>query len=110
MGLNLKREFPRIRLFGDSESAFWHWSDWGSALMILHLNYETAEPFALTRIDIPDAKARMVGQSPKCVLISSVASPDHPDFAVEGFKLNSSSLRVERGDQAQGVSASNQII
>ena len=41
--LNLKREFPRIPFYRD----FKKWSDWGKALMDLHLNYETVKPFAL---------------------------------------------------------------
>lgn len=70
--LNLKREFPRIPLYGDSESVFWQWSSWGAALMALHLNYESAEPFPLPRTDVPDANARTAGQSPKCVLKSEL--------------------------------------
>ncbi len=66
--LNLKREFPRIPLYGDSEAAFWQWAGWGEALMALHIGYESVELFALKRTDIPDEKARAAGQAPKCVL------------------------------------------
>ena len=48
--LNLKREFPRIPLYAD----FWQWSAWGSELMTLHIDYETIEPYALGRVDLPD--------------------------------------------------------
>ena len=41
--LNLKREFPRIPFYTD----FKKWSDWGKALMELHINYETVKPFLL---------------------------------------------------------------
>ncbi|MBI3364707.1 MAG: N-6 DNA methylase [Ignavibacteriae bacterium] len=41
--LNLKREFPRIPFYKD----FWQWAKWGKELMELHINYETATPFAL---------------------------------------------------------------
>ncbi len=41
--LNLKREFPRIPLYKD----FWQWAKWGKELMVLHINYESAKPFAL---------------------------------------------------------------
>jgi predicted helicase len=45
--LNLKREFPRIPFYDD----FWQWATWGQQLMQLHLNYETIEPYPLTRDD-----------------------------------------------------------
>ena len=63
--LNLKREFPRISLYGSSDATFWKWAGWGEELMALHIGYETVEPFALTRIDVPDEKVRASGQSPK---------------------------------------------
>ncbi len=47
--LNLKREFPRIPFYDN----FRQWADWGRQLMDLHINYETIEPYALKRIDIP---------------------------------------------------------
>ena len=61
---NLKREFPRIPFYAD----FWQWADWGKALMQLHVGYEAVMPFALTRTDTPDAKARAAGMVPKAVL------------------------------------------
>ena len=67
---NLKREFPRIPLYGDSETTFWPWAAWGEALMALHIGYEQAAPFALVRTDAPDEKVRAAGQSPKCLLRS----------------------------------------
>ncbi len=42
--LNLKREFPRLPFYKN----FHQWVAWGKALMDLHINYETVEPFALT--------------------------------------------------------------
>ena len=65
---NLKREFPRIPLYGDSEATFWQWAAWGERLMALHIGYETVEPFALKRSDVPDEKVRAAGQSPKPAL------------------------------------------
>jgi predicted helicase len=62
--LNLKREFPRIPFYAD----FWQWADWGKELMDLHIGYESVEPFALTRADVPDEKARKAGQTPKAML------------------------------------------
>jgi predicted helicase len=61
---NLKREFPRIPFYAD----FWQWAAWGEALMALHIGYEDVKPFALTRTDQPDAKARAAGLSPKALL------------------------------------------
>jgi predicted helicase len=65
---NLKREFPRIPLYGDSEATFWQWAGWGERLMALHIGYETVERFALKRSNILDEKARAAGQSPKPAL------------------------------------------
>ncbi len=46
--LNLKREFPRLPFYED----FHQWAAWGKALMDLHLNYETIEPYGLQRVEI----------------------------------------------------------
>jgi predicted helicase len=67
---NLKREFPRIPLYAD----FWRWADWGEQLMALHIGYESAPPFALTRTDEPDTRARAAGQQPKALLRSDPAA------------------------------------
>jgi predicted helicase len=45
--LNLKREFPRLPFYDN----FYQWVEWGHKLMDLHINYETVEPYPLTRID-----------------------------------------------------------
>ena len=65
---NLKREFPRIPLYGSTPADFQRWAQWGQALMALHVGYETVEPWPLARTDVPDEKARSAGQSPKPVL------------------------------------------
>jgi predicted helicase len=67
---NLKREFPRIPFYTD----FWRWADWGEQLMALHIGYESAPPFALTRTDEPDTRARAAGQLPKALLKSDPAA------------------------------------
>jgi len=67
---NLKREFPRIPFYKD----FWQWATWGEALMGLHIGYEGVAPFALTRTDVPDAKARAAGLQPKAMLRADPAS------------------------------------
>ena len=56
--LNLKREFPSIPFYTD----FKKWSNWGKALMDLHINYETVKPFNLPQINT-DTK-----ESPKAKL------------------------------------------
>jgi predicted helicase len=45
---NLKREFPRIPFYDD----FWKWAAWGRELKDLHINFETASPYPLQRIDL----------------------------------------------------------
>lgn len=45
--LNLKREFPRLPFYDD----FFKWRDWGKSLMALHIDYETAKPWPLKRVD-----------------------------------------------------------
>lgn len=67
---NLKREFPRMPLY----AGFWQWAQWGEQLMALHIGYEAVQPFSLTRTDVPDAKARAAGQSPKPILKANPAS------------------------------------
>jgi len=67
---NLKREFPRVPLYGSTLAHFEQWAAWGRALMDLHIGYETVEPWAVTRTDTPDTKARAAGQAPKSVLKS----------------------------------------
>jgi predicted helicase len=63
---HLKREFPRIPFYGD----FWKWSDWGAALLSLHVGYEAAAPYPLKRIDAVDKKAKKAGVGPRPVLKS----------------------------------------
>ena len=71
---NLKREFPRIPLYGTSLADFWQWAGWGEALMALHIGYEQVAPWPLTRTDTPDAKARAAGLPPKALLRSDPAA------------------------------------
>ncbi len=71
---NLKREFPRIPLYGTTLADFWQWAAWGEALMTLHIGYEQVAPFPLTRTDTPDAKARAAGLAPKAMLRADPAA------------------------------------
>jgi predicted helicase len=45
--LNLRQEFPRVPFYND----FKKWSEWGKALMDLHIDYEMSQPFELERVD-----------------------------------------------------------
>ena len=67
---NLKREFPRIPLYGSTLAHFEQWATWGRELMQLHIGYEAVEPWLLKRVDEPDPKTRAAGQAPKCILKS----------------------------------------
>ncbi len=77
---NLKREFPRIPLYGSTLAHFEQWVAWGRELMELHIGYEAVEPWPLKRHDEPDAKARAAGQAPKCILKSL---PDEGRIAID---------------------------
>ena len=61
---NLKREFPRVPFYAD----FWRWTEWGKALLELHIGYETVEPWSLERIDTADEKSRKAALAPKAML------------------------------------------
>ena len=65
---NLKREFPRIPLYGSTATTFEQWAAWGQTLMQMHIGYEAVEPWPLRRTDTPDTKARAAGQQPKALL------------------------------------------
>ena len=42
----MKREFPRIPFYED----FKQWSNWGKALIDLHINYEDIKPYGLKQL------------------------------------------------------------
>ena len=71
---NLKRDFPRVPLYGATRADFWRWAGWGQALMDLHIGYEKAAPWPLQRRDTPDTRAAAAGQAPKCVLKADPAA------------------------------------
>ena len=93
--LNLKREFPRIPFYPD----FDQWVKWGEALLKLHIDYEDAVPFALTRIDTPSTK-RAEGTHPKPKLKSY---PGTPYSAVGDTLLGVPSRSNASGDTEYGV-------
>jgi predicted helicase len=78
--LNLKREFPRLPFYED----FHQWASWGKALMDLHLNYETIEPYGLQRVEI--------------------ATKDNPKAKLKADKTNGSII-LDDNTQLIGVEA-----
>jgi len=78
--LNLKREFPRLPFYAD----FHQWAQWGKTLMELHLNYETIEPYKLTRQEI--------------------ASKDQPKTKLKADKENGQII-LDENTQLSGVPA-----
>ena len=68
--INLKREFPRVPLYPD----FGLWAAWGKALLDLHIGYESVAPWPVTRRDVPDARSRGAGVSPKVILKSDAGA------------------------------------
>ncbi|MGE0557350.1 MAG: type ISP restriction/modification enzyme [Burkholderiales bacterium] len=50
--INLMREFPRIPFYSD----FWQWSDWGRALMDLHIGYESVRPWHVSVAHVTPSK------------------------------------------------------
>jgi len=68
--LNLKRDFPRLPFYPD----FWRWAAWGEQLMALHIGFETIDPWPLTRLDVPDTRARTAGVPLKVILKSDADS------------------------------------
>jgi predicted helicase len=95
--LNLKREFPRIPFYAD----FWQWADWGRALMDLHIGYESVAPFALTRTDVPDEKARRAGLAPKAFLRANKETRASGSTA----RRRSRAFRPKRGTTSSATAA-----
>jgi len=63
---NLKREFPRVPLY----PGFPQWVAWGKKLLDLHIGYQAAKPYPLSRTDAADSGARATGQPPTVILKS----------------------------------------
>jgi predicted helicase len=68
--LNLKREFPRVPFYPD----FWQWVEWGKELLGLHIDYDSAVPYKMTRTDVQDESARIAKLGPKCALRAEKAA------------------------------------
>ena len=65
--VDLLREFPRLPLYPD----FHHWADMGQQLLDLHIGFESAEPFALERVEKDGApgKAALKADKPRGAII-----------------------------------------
>ena len=62
---DLLREFPRLPLYHDFDL----WREMGNSLLDLHLNFESADPYPLERIEKPPSRAASKsGQPPKPIL------------------------------------------
>ncbi|MBD2054810.1 N-6 DNA methylase [Oculatella sp. FACHB-28] len=72
--LNLKRKFPRLPFYAN----FHQWATWGKALMNLHLNYETIEPYGLRRVDTSTTKATSDSSLQGTLLSTNVPDPSKP--------------------------------
>ncbi|XWK91051.1 MAG: type ISP restriction/modification enzyme [Phormidium sp.] len=89
--LNLKREFPRLPFYAD----FPQWAQWGKTLMELHLNYETIEPYKLTRQEIaskdqPKTKLKADKENGRIILDENTQLSGVPAVAWE-YKLGNRS-------------------
>lgn len=67
--LNLKREFPRLPFYEN----FRQWADWGKALMDLHINYETVQPYDL-KVNSFEVKAEAKRQKELVTMVSEETS------------------------------------
>ena len=65
--VDLLREFPRLPLYPD----FHHWADMGQQLLDLHVGFESAEPFALERVekDGDPGKAALKADKPRGAIV-----------------------------------------
>lgn len=89
--LNLKREFPRIPFYED----FKQWSQWGKALMDLHINYESVKPYSLKELttdhkEAPKAKLKANKEVGNIILDENTTLTDVPPVAWE-YKLGNRS-------------------
>lgn len=72
--INLKREFPRLPFYPD----FHQWATWGKTLMAVHLNYETIEPYGLTRTDKQVNSKKGKAAKPKQETLFDTPDPQKP--------------------------------
>ena len=93
MGLNWRREFPRLPFYHD----FAHWVAMGRDLLDLHLNFETAKPFDLERREKESAPAdggrpilRVDKQNGLIIVDEQTTLAGVPEFAWE-YELGSRS-------------------
>ena len=59
--VDLTREFPRLPLYHDFDT----WARMGQQLLDLHIGFESAEPYALERVDMPGVAKRVILRADK---------------------------------------------
>jgi very-short-patch-repair endonuclease len=101
--LDLKRELPRVPFYDD----FWKWAAWGKRLMELHLNYESAKPFGLKRVDvvnIPSPQPSPSGRGSESASLSSGRGSESASLS-SGRGSESASLSSGRGSESASLSS-----
>jgi very-short-patch-repair endonuclease len=101
--LDLKRELPRVPFYDD----FWKWAAWGKRLMELHLNYESAKPFGLKRVDvvnIPSPQPSPSGRGSESASLSSGRGSESASLS-SGRGRESASLSSGRGSESASLSS-----
>jgi very-short-patch-repair endonuclease len=101
--LDLKRELPRVPFYDD----FWKWAAWGKCLMDLHLNYESAKPFGLKRVDvvnIPSPQPSPSGRGSESASLSSGRGSESASLS-SGRGSESASLSSGRGSESASLSS-----
>jgi predicted helicase len=99
--LNLKRELPRIPLYGDA-ARFKQWADWGEQLLALHTDFEQAAAFPLQRSDAPSPPAPLpqAGEgsqpAPKCKLKADLGAVAHVAQVVRSQPAPKCKLKADK--------------
>lgn len=107
---NIKRESPRLPFFND----FKKWSDLGSELMNLHINYEAVEPFKL-KVETkkikenPKPKLKAIKDKGKIILDENTTILNLPDEVWE-YKLGNRSAIEWILNQYQETNYSQKVI
>ena len=77
--IDLLREFPRLPLYHDFDA----WRDMGNELLDLHLNFETAEPYPLERVDAPAPKGAGNAAVPRVMLRANARDKERGEIRID---------------------------
>ncbi len=77
--VDLLREFPRLPFYHDFDV----WRDMGRELLDLHLNFETAEPYPLERVDAPAPKGADSADSPRVMLRANAQDKERGEIRID---------------------------